>query len=81
MIAAIGILKGKVDTVYDTEYEGVKKKVFQIKQIDKKGQASLVNISSKNGLDWKLGQEINIEGRFYAYKTERGDAQLGFSVT
>lgn len=80
MTSAIGILKGKVFNVFESEYEGEKKKVFQVSQVDKKGRASLVNVSTKNGLDWKVGAEVQVEGRFYAYATDRGDAQLGFSV-
>lgn len=80
MESAIGVLKGKVFNIFDTEYEGEKKKVFQVFQVDKKGRASLVNVSTKNGIDWKLGAEIQVDGRFYAYKTDRGDVRLGFSV-
>lgn len=80
MTSAIGVLKGKVFNIFETEYEGVKKKVFQVSQVDKKGRASLVNVSTKNSIDWKMGQDIQVDGRFYAYKTDRGEVQLGFSV-
>ena len=79
MKSVLGVLKGKVDGIFEKEFEGQKSKVAQIKQVDKRGKGFLVDVGLKNGLEVKVGQDVTLEGRFYSYKIGE-DAQIGFAV-